>query len=122
MLRTLGVSLLGQIEGHGQFIAKNIEEYVRIAVDLANNVTLLQEIRQNLRQKMLESYLCNNLVFTQNVEQVFVRLWEKWCKKQGKLKNNDPPQENSVLITPTPTTTGPESNEDTAVTKSQNSG
>jgi len=82
----VGVSLLNQIEDQAQFIAKNTEDYVNIAVDLANNFGLIQEIRAGLRQKMLSSFLCNGPVFTKNVEDVYLKVWRKWCKKNAEKK------------------------------------
>jgi len=83
---SVGVSLLSQIEDQDQFIAKNIEEYINKATELANNAGFIQELRQSLRQKMLDSYLCKASSFSENVEEIFHKVWKKWCKKQAENK------------------------------------
>jgi len=82
----VGVSLLSQIEDQEQFIAKNIEEYINKATELANNAGKIQELRQSLRQKMLDSYLCNTTSFSKNVEEIYHKVWKKWCKKRAENK------------------------------------
>lgn len=94
----VGVSLLRQIEGHEKFIANTEEEYVKIAVDLANNIPLLSEIRATLRRKMEESYLMNAPKFTDNLEEVYRQLWTCWCKKQPQ-----PTSSSSVTLSATTT-------------------
>lgn len=75
----VGVSLLSQI-GHERFIARNIEEYIRIAITLASDVQQLQDIRKTLRAQITQSYLCDGATFTQHLEGVYHELWTRWCK------------------------------------------
>jgi protein O-GlcNAc transferase len=86
----VGVSLLTQI-GHQRFIANSIEQYIKIAVDLATDIPQLREIRRTLRATMLSSPLCDGPGHTRNVEVIYRRLWAQWCEKQTKLRADSEP-------------------------------
>lgn len=74
----VGVSLLTQV-GHERFIARSIDEYIKIAIHLASDVQQLQDIRRTLRAQMAQSYLCDGAAFTQHLEGVYRELWTRWC-------------------------------------------
>lgn len=71
--------------GHQRFIANSIEQYIKIAVDLANDIPQLREIRRTLRTTMLNSPLCDGPGHTRNVEEIYRHIWIRWCEKQKKL-------------------------------------
>lgn len=62
--------------GMGMLNAESPDEYVKIAVDLANDRSRLREIRDTLRTTVSNSTLCNGPVFAKNVEEAFVSMWE----------------------------------------------
>jgi len=75
----VGVSLLSNI-GLPELIAKTQEEYVRIAINLANNLEQLQFLRGNLREMMAHSLLTDTKSFTANLERCYREMWRKWRK------------------------------------------
>jgi len=60
----VSASLLNAV-GLGELAAKNEEEFVKIAADLAKDVEKLTKIKQNLRENMQKSPLMNKEYFTQ---------------------------------------------------------
>lgn len=78
--QNVSTSLLTTI-GYPEWIAKTPEEYIKIAISLANDVGRLREIRANLRTTMKSSYLCDGEAFVKNLEDVYHTLWEKKVKE-----------------------------------------
>ena len=76
-------ALLNQI-GLPELAAKDAEDYVRVAVELANNSQRLMNLRQTLRQRMQASPLCDVAGFTQNLEETIVNLY-------GTIADENPP-------------------------------
>ena len=68
-------ALLNQI-GMPELAAKDAEDYVQVAVQLANNPQRLMQLRQTLRQHMQASPLCDVAGFTQNLEETIVNLYD----------------------------------------------
>ena len=75
----VGVSILRQIE-LTDFIADTADDYVRIAVETANNPVRLSELRGTLRHRMVVSPLCNAKAFTRSVEDAYRTMWRNWCE------------------------------------------
>jgi predicted O-linked N-acetylglucosamine transferase (SPINDLY family) len=74
----VGVSILTQMD-LTDFIADTPEDYVRIAVQLANNPIRLSELRGTLRQRMAFSPLCDAKAFARAVEEAYCAMWRKCC-------------------------------------------
>ena len=66
--------------GLSEFVAKTHDEYVSIAVNLANDIYKLQKIRETLRDIMIKSPLTNAERFTLNLEKSYIQMWEYYCK------------------------------------------
>lgn len=77
----VGCSLLTAV-GQESLIAYSKEEYVKIAVDLAQDVSRLQHMRKTLRPSMKNSWLCNAPEFTKGLEQIYQDLWDKLLTKR----------------------------------------
>jgi protein O-GlcNAc transferase len=75
-----GVSLLSNA-GLPELVAGTPEEYISIAVNLANDVEKLRFLREHLRDMMMKSPLCDAKRFTANLEDCYRRIWETWCGK-----------------------------------------
>ena len=60
----VSASLLNAV-GFGELVAKDEQEFVKIAADLAANTQRLVEIKQNLRERMRNSSLMDKKSFTQ---------------------------------------------------------
>ena len=74
----VGASLLTQI-GLTDLIAHSIEEYVDIAVALADNSGRLDDLRRALRPRMAGSTMCDERAFAFKMEAAFRTMWQHWC-------------------------------------------
>jgi protein O-GlcNAc transferase len=74
----VGVSLLSNL-GLQEMIAGTPEQYVQIAVRLANDRSRLAELRGTLRQRIQASPLMDAPRFARNVEAVYREMWHRWC-------------------------------------------
>jgi predicted O-linked N-acetylglucosamine transferase (SPINDLY family) len=74
----VGTSILTQV-GLTDLIAEGPDDYVRIAVELANDPMRLSELRSTLRQRMVTSPLCDAKAFARSMEDAYRTMWRKWC-------------------------------------------
>ena len=65
--------------GRPEFAANTPEAYIKISKDLSSNPNKLNEIRQNLRSQIHNSSLCNNEVYTTEMEKAYRNMWALWC-------------------------------------------
>jgi predicted O-linked N-acetylglucosamine transferase (SPINDLY family) len=79
MLSRQGESILHNI-GLRDWIAKNPEEYVELAVRKANDLSALAELRSGLRARLESSPLCDTKSFAHNLEDAFKKMWEKYAR------------------------------------------
>lgn len=75
----VGVSILSKV-GLGNLIAKNEDEYVQLAVQLASDVTALSNLRMGLRDLMSRSPVCDGPKFTLGLESAYRNMWHRYCK------------------------------------------
>ncbi|RXH76344.1 hypothetical protein DVH24_019232 [Malus domestica] len=75
----VGVSILSKV-GLGNLIAKNEDEYVQLAVQLASDVTALSNLRMGLRDLMARSPVCDGPKFTSGLESAYRSMWHRYCK------------------------------------------
>lgn len=75
----VGTSLLSNI-GLKDLSAKTQDEYIELATNLAIDNDRLQFLRNNLREMMVKSALCNVNRFITNLENCYRQLWNNWCK------------------------------------------
>ena len=66
--------------GLTELIANDIDDYVELTVSLANDVRHLRDLRFSLRQRMLESPLCDLDKFTANLSNALTRIWCRWSE------------------------------------------
>jgi predicted O-linked N-acetylglucosamine transferase (SPINDLY family) len=62
-----------------QCLAKNEQEYLFIASELAADSGRLSELRSSMRQRMRTSVLCDAKGFAQKVEAIYREIWQKHC-------------------------------------------
>jgi len=74
----VGVSLLSNL-CLPEMVAATPEQYMQIAVDLANDLPRLQQLRSSLRQRMQVSPLMDAPRFARNFESAYRHMWQKWC-------------------------------------------
>lgn len=74
-----GLSQLTNL-GLPELVAHSEEEFVKIAVDLANDVPGLTS--STLRQRMESSVLMNGRHFARQIETAYRAMWREWCGRQ----------------------------------------
>ncbi len=75
-----GLSILSNV-GLPELVAQDSEQYVRIAVELARDLSRLSELRATLRDRIQASPLMSAARFAQNVEAAYRKMWQRWCVK-----------------------------------------
>src|SRR5712691_10277612 len=77
----MGCSILSEL-GLSKLIASDVDEYIRIAAELASNVPELDRLRQCLRQKLEQSPMRDFPEFTRGLELAYRSMWKQWCAAQ----------------------------------------
>jgi predicted O-linked N-acetylglucosamine transferase (SPINDLY family) len=72
----IGTSILNNI-GLSYLVASSFDEYVNIAVDLANNIDHLILLRSTIRQRMIDSPIMNESQFAKDMENAFLEILNK---------------------------------------------
>jgi protein O-GlcNAc transferase len=86
------------LAGLGRLVAKTEDEYVRIAIELASDVTALQELRMSLRELMMTSPVCDGENFTRGLEAAYRNMWLRYCDgDMPSLKRPELLQEHPVV-------------------------
>ncbi|HWY88037.1 MAG TPA: hypothetical protein VNX28_14995, partial [Gemmataceae bacterium] len=73
-----GLSLLSNI-GLVDLVANDVEQYIRIAVELAADLPRLRALRAGLRERLQRSPLMDAPRFARNIEKAFRDMWHRWC-------------------------------------------
>jgi predicted O-linked N-acetylglucosamine transferase (SPINDLY family) len=77
-----GWSLLSNL-GMPELAAETSDQFVQIAVALANDLPRLNEIRLTLRDKMRLSPLMDAPRFARDIEAAYQQMWAVWCERIG---------------------------------------
>jgi predicted SAM-dependent methyltransferase len=80
-----GTSILSVL-GLPELIAKSEDEYVDIAVSLAEDRERLARLRAELRQRLERSPLMDAERFARDLEAAYRGMWERWCEEQEQLQ------------------------------------
>ena len=78
-----GLSHLSNI-GLRETVARDIDEYVDLAVSLAVDLPRLAALRTGLRERMAISPLCDGKRFAGSLVQILRGVWREWCEKNPK--------------------------------------
>lgn len=70
--------------GFSEWVKDSWKEYVSEAVSLSNDLNLLAKTRQNLRDKVWQSPLCNAPKFGKNLSKAFREMWNQYVDGQEK--------------------------------------
>src|SRR5581483_9403119 len=62
-----------------ELIAYSEDDFVRIAIGLARDLTRLRDLRANLRSRMERSPLMDAPRFARNIEAAYRTMWHRWC-------------------------------------------
>jgi protein O-GlcNAc transferase len=63
-----------------RLVAKNEEEYVQLALQLASDITALSNLRMSLRDLMSKSPVCDGTNFALGLESTYRNMWHRYCK------------------------------------------
>ena len=75
-----GLSILSNV-GLPELAARDADDYVRIARELAGDLPRLRELRATLRERLLSSPLMNAPRFARHVEAAYRTMWQRWCAR-----------------------------------------
>jgi len=75
-----GASLLNAMD-LGEFVARDVGEYVAICTRLAGDRGRLQDLRRQLRERLQRSPLMDEAGFTRRLERCYLELWESRAVK-----------------------------------------
>ncbi|OQY57568.1 MAG: hypothetical protein B6245_16365 [Desulfobacteraceae bacterium 4572_88] len=81
----VGASILSQV-GLTGWIAETEEDYIRKAIELAQNRERLTELRASLRERMRQSPLCDAKAFAEGVEAAYQEMWERYSTTEDAEK------------------------------------
>ena len=76
----MGVTILTNA-GLPELIAKSTDEYIKIAVDLANDRERLKKLRHGLREKVSASPLMDQKRFVRNMETAYRQMWRRYVSQ-----------------------------------------
>ena len=62
-------------------MAETPDQFVSIAVELANDLPRLSRFRATLRERLQNSSLMDAPRFARNVEAAYRSMWERWCTR-----------------------------------------
>jgi predicted O-linked N-acetylglucosamine transferase (SPINDLY family) len=79
----VGVSLLTHA-GMPEWIAADADEYVFKAIQLANDLPALTNIRLKIREQMMQSPLMDAATFARNIETAYRQIWRSWTESSLK--------------------------------------
>jgi len=64
------------------WIARDEEDYVRIAVEASRNLPRLADLRRNLRARMAATAIGDARKYAQAVEAAYRTMWRRWCERR----------------------------------------
>jgi predicted O-linked N-acetylglucosamine transferase (SPINDLY family) len=67
--------------GRTEWIARDAEDYVRIAASLGADLRLLAALRWEQRDRVAASPLCDGPRFARNLEAAYRQIWRHWCSR-----------------------------------------
>ena len=91
--------------GLRDWVCDTFEDYSDIAISWAHNLDALSQLRQELRQKVKASPLCDGEKFAKNLETALKKMWRHWCDAQAPhqsqaahtLSPTPPKQDSSIM-------------------------
>ena len=66
------------------FATQSQTRFIQKAFALAQNTSLLTQLRRNLRSLMLKSTLCDSDLYTLELEDAYRRMWHIWCDQRSR--------------------------------------
>ncbi|MBF0194248.1 MAG: tetratricopeptide repeat protein [Magnetococcales bacterium] len=69
--------------GLKELVAENLDEYVKLVSKLIDDPQRLQKLRQGLRERFLQSPLCDGQKFSNDFTHELRLIWKKWCENNS---------------------------------------
>ena len=85
----MGKAILENVGLH-ELVASSADDYVNIAVALANDHERLKRLRANLRERMLASPLLDGPRMARSLEDAFRGMWQRWCETPQQPNHPEP--------------------------------
>jgi protein O-GlcNAc transferase len=85
----VGRSLLSNIQ-LPELVAATPEQYIHLAVTLANDRDRLNTMRRTLRSRMQASPLMDAPRFARNIEAAYRQMWRNWCEQAANSRLQSP--------------------------------
>jgi len=86
----MGETILKNL-GLPECVTDSEEAYIARAIALASDMPHLAGLRDGLRDRLLNSALCDGHVFTRDLETAYRQMWETWCHKGIKTLERSAP-------------------------------
>lgn len=83
----VGASILHKIN-LSNFVAQNKKDYLNLAIMMSKKIKYLESIRKNLRTRMINSHLTNEISFARDIEDSYQKVWSKYVKQQSLKRFN----------------------------------
>lgn len=77
-----GLSILSAL-GMESFSTTTPSDYIARTVAVAGDLESLSQMRTSMRQKMMESPICDSKRFAHDLESAYREMWRRWCQTQG---------------------------------------
>ena len=74
----LSLSHLSNI-GISELVARDQEDFVKLAIKLAEETEKLENLRAKLRQTMANSVVCDSKKFAEGFAGLMREIWQNWC-------------------------------------------
>ena len=68
--------------GLQELVARDEDEYVELATELANNMDKVARLRSRLRDKVAKSAICDCKKFAAEFSKIMRGIWRDWCLSQ----------------------------------------
>lgn len=92
----IGASIMHHL-GHPEWVAENQASFVEKAVQLANDIEQLEQIRQSVRPAMKSSVLMDEKRFAQAFGEALRDMWKVWCDSPGASVARELAERNEAL-------------------------
>jgi protein O-GlcNAc transferase len=80
----MGESIMMNL-GMEECVTDSEEAYVARAIALASDLPRLAAMRNGLRERLVNSPLCDGPGFTRDLEAAYRRMWEDWCRTRAQI-------------------------------------
>ena len=87
-------------------ITSTKEEFVQVALDLASDISRLNNFRHAIRPAMLRSSFCDGSRFVEGLEAAYESVWQKWVQAHPSPSVDTPPSTASPTFEMTPRFSG----------------